>query len=178
MLTKRKINILTHEPHRFCLVLHQVKQGGWAVLLLLQELEQFRSSWEKKNTGHILPLLIQWLEEDGDGLPHFSHLLLGVLLPRDSPVTGSWCTHTLPSHWLWSAAGTLGTLSAGIQASPGQTHSPSSAAKAASFSCLHEEHLGGWKSRVTSLGRQEVERKRWESYGRMLKGMCGTVWEG
>lgn len=97
MLTRRKINILTHDPHCFCLVLHQVRQGGWTVFVLLQELEQFGSSWEKNNAGHILPLLIQCLEEDRDGLPHFSHLLLGVLLlwlPRDSPVLGSWCTHT------------------------------------------------------------------------------------
>lgn len=134
MLTKWKINILTYDPHWFCLVLNQLKQGGWAVLLLLQELEQFRSSWEKKCRPHPATLnSVAWRRL------RWTASFLSPASWSSTAVTAQWqpCDwllvhpHLIPtgSGALGSpAAGTLGTLSAGIQVSPGQTHWPSSVA--------------------------------------------------
>lgn len=168
-------------------LLCELKWGGELYLCCCTNLSSLQAT-EKKTAGHILPLLIQWLEGDWD-----EDCLISPASQNTTAVTalllaqgcGFWCTYTscqlamesLAAMQLsWSPWHTVCCL----QVSPGWAHMPPSVAKATSFPCLHERHLAG-DGRAQALPwwcrRQRLERRRWQSRARVRKGVHGTIWE-
>lgn len=181
MLTKRKINSLTYNPHCLCLVLHQVKQWGWAVLLLLQELEQFRSSWQKKKCRpHPATLnsvawrrwrwtasILSFASGSSAAVPAQAQLCGWLLVhPHFSP-TGCGAPGS-------PAAGTLGTLSAGTQDPLDKpTHHPQQPKLLLSPASIKDISGGGRAEELPWRGR------RWRGKGgRVVEGCSRGMWRG